>query len=542
MRPISSTSLIFFAQALSYLVPSIRATQWTVRSYAVLSSYVTRPSYDPTFAITDTTTIYLTSVSPTPTASPYSSTVDVLDDLDVTYITYYLPPGAVAQSVIASATRTHSIIDSPFTLFYMPIEYTAPASCPTPFTYTTSTNVFIPSGAESSVTPTAFSTDTLEFSNTYVTAYLTPSAVSLQTPPATTDFIYSDYVASCSNPATTPTYNYGYTYNPTETSSYTGSGGGSYYGGYSFYDDDSNCLGSLCPFWLIYIIIFCTLIPLLFILGIFESYFWFSRLMKGRFAFRGVPLFWVCISLWTLLCLRRSREARPEEQAQLEKEWRGLSTGRRLGLWMRYGFRHKNPPQLDALHANQGPQQQQQQQQPMMYQSAPGQQPFYYQPGSQPYYPPQGHNSSAFPPFPNSQSPMGPQQYPNPNLNPSHQMPITNYPPFGPASGPGMSMHQAYNPPPGQTGATFATSPGGQSPQGQQQYPISTNQTPTSYGPPSSPSDNPIVPVQQIYTPPPGQQAYPPPPPQQLSSEPTQPHFSAPPGNTPQPHSHSSQP
>ena len=230
MRAIFQTLLIVFTQTLLSLVAPVRATQWTVKSYAVLSSYVTRPSYDPTFTFTYSTTIYLTSVSPTPTASPYSSTVDVLDDLDVTYITYYLPAGAVAQAVIASATQTDSTTNSPFTYFYMPIEYTAPSSCPTPFTYTTSTNVFIPSGAESSVTPTAFSTETSGYTNTYVTAYLTPSAVSLQTPPATTDFVYSYYVASCSNPATTPTYGYSYTYNPTATDSYTGSGGGSYYG------------------------------------------------------------------------------------------------------------------------------------------------------------------------------------------------------------------------------------------------------------------------------------------------------------------------
>ena len=526
MRSIPPISVILFAQALFCFVSPVRATQWTVKSYAVLSSYVTRPSYDPSYTFTYSTTVYLTSPSPTPTASPYSSSVDVLDDLDVTYVTYYLPPGAVAQAVIASATRTDITTSSAYTYFYMPIEYTAPSSCPTPFTYTTSTNVFVPSGAESAVTPTAFSTDTSDLSATIITAYLTPSAVSLQTPVATTDFVYSYYIASCSNPATTPSYTYGYSYPyPTATGSYTGSGGGNYYGGYSFYDD--NCLGSLCPFWLIYIIIFCTVIPLLFIFGIFESYFWFSRLMKGRFAFRGVPLFWVCISLWTLLCLRRSRQARPEVQTQLEKEWRGMSTGRRLGLWMRYGFRHKNPPQLDAVGANQEPQQQQQ----MMYQTPPGQQPYYYQPGQQSYYPPPGQPGNAFSPLSSGQFPQGQQQYPNPNPNLLNQMPTSIHPPLSPASNPDISMQQAYTLPPGQAGPALSSS------SSERQYVSSAART----YPSSSPTDNPNVPAAQFYTPPPEQQAYSPPPPQQLPSEEIQPRLSTPPDSTPQPHSPSSQ-
>lgn len=174
----------------------------------------------------------------------------------------------------------------------MLIEYTAPASCPSVFTYTTSRVVYIPAGAESQVTPTSESSSTFGDSVVAVTAFLTPNAVSLATPPTSTDFVYSEYIASCSDPGSLLSYPYIY---PTPTSGYTGSDSGGPYSGSSSYSssDSDNCLGSLCPYWLIYIIIFCTLIPLLFILDLFESYFWFSRLMKGRYAFRGVPLFWV---------------------------------------------------------------------------------------------------------------------------------------------------------------------------------------------------------------------------------------------------------
>ena len=361
-----------------------RATQWTVTSYAVLTSYITTDSYL-TEPFTDTTTVHLTSLSSTPTVSPYSRTTSIYTAGDVTYITYYLPAGAVAQAVLASATA--SFTDTLW-YFYMDIVYTAPASCPSAFTYTTSTYVDIPSGAENQVTPTSTSIRS-ESDYVVVSAYLSPSAVSLATAPATTDFVYSDYIASCTDPGKSDSYT-GYTY-PTPTSGY--GGGGIYSGGNSYsYSYGDNCLGSLCPYWLIYIIIFATLIPLLFILGLFESYFWFSRLMKGRSAFRGVPLFWVCISLWALCCLRRRSHAQPEEQQRLEKQWRDMSTGNRLGLWMKYGFRHKNPPQLSTGYCET-------MRQSAGYQVPGGQPPAYSPPGQQPLYPLPRQVSAAYCPL-----------------------------------------------------------------------------------------------------------------------------------------------
>lgn len=150
----ASDFLYLFVNVLLILlsVPLARGTQWTVKSYAVLSPYVKSLSYI-TDAYTYNKTIYLSSLSSTPTASPFSSTITRYFSEDVTYITYYLPPGAVAQAVIASATADSSDPIT-FTDFYMPIEYTAPASCPSVFTYTTSTAVYVPAGAESQVTPT----------------------------------------------------------------------------------------------------------------------------------------------------------------------------------------------------------------------------------------------------------------------------------------------------------------------------------------------------------------------------------------------------
>ncbi|MDI1486671.1 MAG: hypothetical protein OHK93_005931 [Ramalina farinacea] len=438
-----STSLLpLFLLLLLHLLPHVHATQWTVKSYAIETTYTETDDTYPTDSYTGSTTVYLTNLATTPTVTPTSTTSDVSSSSNVTYITYFYPPGAVPQAVLASATQTSTINGFTVTEFYMPIEYTAPASCSSHFTYTSSTIVNVPLGAETQVTPTSTTTSLLNNGDVYETAYLSANAVPLETPPSTTDFDYEYYVARCTNPATTSSYD---PYGP----SYTGlrSGGDDYSYDYS----DGTCLGSLCPFWLIYIIIFCTLIPLLFILGLFESYFWFSRLMKGKYALRGVPIFWVLLSLWALCCLRTSQHAQPQEQAQLEKQWREMGTGTRLSLWFKYGFRHRNPPQIEALKS------QTQQQQPMMQQGPPGQQAYYYHPGQQPgqqqaYYPPVGQQQQPYyPPQGAAGSPTPPGQqpyYPPPN------QPTNSYyaPPGAPGAGSppphGQQQQQAYYPPP----------------------------------------------------------------------------------------------
>ena len=447
-----STSLLpLFFFLLPPLLPHVQATQWTVKSYAVETTYTETDDTFPTDTFSGTTTVYLTNLATTPTVTPTSTTSDVSSSLNVTYITYFYPPGAVPQAVLASATQTDTTDAFTVTDFYIPVEYTAPASCPSQFTYTSSTLINVPLGAETQLTPTSTTTSVMNNGDVVETAYLSPNAVPLETPPSTTDLDYKYYVASCTNPATTASYNpaSASAYNPYGPS-YTGlrSGGDDYDYGYS----DVTCLGSLCPYWLIYIIIFCTLIPLLFILGLFESYFWFSRLMKGRYALRGVPIFWVFLSLWALCCLRTSQHAQPQEQAQLEKQWREMGTGTRLSLWFKYGFRHRNPPQVEALKS------QTQQQQPMMQQGPPGQQAYYYHPGQQPgqqqaYYPPAGQQQQQpyYPPKGAAASPPPPGQqpyYPPPN------QPTNSYyaPPGapGPGSPPphGQQQQQAYYPPP----------------------------------------------------------------------------------------------
>ena len=436
----------------SLFLPSllVRATQWTITSYVVQASYSTVYSDEPTETYTGTSFVYLTSVSPTPTAKPYSSTTSIYTYKDAIYITYYLPMGAVPQAVLDSATAS----SSGFTIydFYQDIVFTAPSSCPTQFTFSTTTLVDVPTGAEDQVTPTSTSSRDLGDGDAAITGYLTSGAVSIPPASTTSDYYYSAYIARCSNPSSA---GYGYrtsrTYsNYYPTSTYR-SGGGSY--GYSYSDRD-NCLGSLCPYWLIYIIIFCTFIPLCFLAGIFESYFWFSRFMKGRKAFRGVPLFWVCISLWMLICVRRKPRLFSNEQRQrLEDQWAETSTGKRLRLWMKYGFRHKNPPEFENIVNERPPQ-------PYYGQQGPAP-PYSPSQGGQPpmgYAPQQGQSPMGYP-IPQGQPPMGysipqgqqpPMGYPPPQGQPQGSVTHMYYPPSLYSSQPSNMPHSPGSSPPPQ--------------------------------------------------------------------------------------------
>ena len=402
----------------------VRATKWTITSYVVQASYTTVYSDEPTETYSGTSFVYLTSVSPKPTAKPYSSTTSTYTYRDAKYITYYLPLGAVPQAVLASATASSSgitIYD-----FYQDIVYTAPSSCPTQFTFSTTTLVHVPSGAEDQVTPTSTITKDLGDGDVAITGYLPSGAVPIPSASTTSDYYYSAYIARCSNPTSV---GYGYrtshTYpNYYPTSTYRSGGGSSY--DYSYYRDD--CLGSLCPYWLIYIIIFCTVIPLLFLAGLFESYFWFSRFMKGRNAFRGVPLFWACITLWLLICVRRKPHMGSNEQRQrLEKQWAEMGTGKRLRLWVKYGFRHKSPPEYENIANERPPQPYYSQQGPAAPPYSPSQQ------GQPPmgYAPPQGHPSMGYP-MSQGQPPMG---YPMPQgQQPQGHVTHVYYPPPQPSS------------------------------------------------------------------------------------------------------------
>ncbi|KAH6841525.1 hypothetical protein B0T12DRAFT_517986 [Alternaria alternata] len=283
----------------------------------------------------------------TPTISPYSTTSEYgyyNDDLQIVYA--YYTTSAVAESDLepdyydyyatttaASTTTTITSID-----FSMPVTMVAPASCPTPFTVTTSASVDIPTQVAAQISPTSvetYSSSTTYDNTVYVweTWYLSESAAPFTT---TSDYYYSYYIADCSTPP---------------AAYRTGSSSGGASGGSLNNDDDDSSYDSCYYYYCtsrlrVYVIIIATVIPGLFLLGFLESWFWFRRLMLGKSAMRFGTCCWVLISLW-VLCFTRMQDRRSaEDQKLLAEKWKNMGSGAAFKAWWKWGFRHRYPEQL----------------------------------------------------------------------------------------------------------------------------------------------------------------------------------------------------
>ena len=346
-------SSVLFRISYSQITSTI--TQWQITNYYIEGLTTSVGDIDTDLTFTDTTTIILDAPVPTflaPTGvRATSSDVSSENFENAAYTTLYLAATAIPGSQLAQiesyANSTLSDTeDNTHTSFVIEKVYTAPSSCKSQFTFTTTSDLNVPIGAETQL-PTGTSTSTspgVGIDDTWLTAYLAPG-LALPVASGGADYVQSDYVDQCSEPGSVASYT---PYSGGGT--YSGDGGPRSGGGDDDdFDRDINCLGSLCPFWLIYIVVIIPVIGLLFIGGLFESYFWFSRLMRGQFALRGVPLMWVAISLWTLCCLRRKHPANQAFRPQLEKQWREMSTGKHISLWLSYGFRHRDPPELTRI-------------------------------------------------------------------------------------------------------------------------------------------------------------------------------------------------
>jgi hypothetical protein len=275
-----------------------------------------------------------------PTVSPSSSYTVTSTYSDYAVVKEYYSTGAVADSDLlpdstglyaatdASATPTITSIE-----FSMPVVMTAPASCPTAFTVSTTVEVTVPSEVWGAIKPvstiSATSSTGIYYAYDYQTWLLSASAAPFT---STEDFTYSYYIASCSTP---PAH-------------YTGSGG---YGGNTndntsgdrSWRDYEACYFGGCTSVMTWIIIIATILPGLFLLGFLESYLWFRRLMMGKSAMRFGTICWVFLSLW-VLCFTRMQDARStDDQKLLTEKWRATPTGQALKLWLRWGFKHRYP-------------------------------------------------------------------------------------------------------------------------------------------------------------------------------------------------------
>jgi uncharacterized membrane protein YgcG len=453
-------------QGLLLLAGSAQASKWTVTSY-----YVVKPTTSVytlfTETYTGTSTFALTKgAEPTAAATSTYTSTDSYDDLEI--VELYLDPEDVDESDIL--TSTSYTVASAYTYWYQDFVYTAPASCPTAFTVTTSAYIYVPTAVEDQLSPTSATTSvsTSRDGDTYtrVTAWLPADAGVAETTDLYTDFVYTYYIEDCRNPTATGSAYFG----PGGSGGgYSGGGGSSSGGGSRFscsdYDD------YFCGYIFIYTIVLATVLPSIFLLGFLENYFWFRRMMIGKFSLRFGTVMWIFLFL-PVLCFTRQCPARDiQTQVALKEQWKKVSFGKALGLWFKHGFRHRYPVALLGQHPqyhNPAPGQvyaQNGQAPPAMGQLPPGPPPpggyVYYAPGpggQQPYpqgpppadgykMPPEGVSQmgNAPPPGMVMYYPQQPQQaYQAPDQqNYGHQSIYGGPPPPG----------QAYSPPPGAPGA-----------------------------------------------------------------------------------------
>ena len=236
------------------------------------------------------------------------------------------------QTSETTATTSRTRTRDPDTTFYVePVTYTAPASCPTPFTVETYKTVSVAPTAAATLTPTSTARGYLL--TNYVTAYLPPGAVPVTA--ATTDYVYRYYLSDCTNPTA---------YFGTGTSGGSGSSTSTAEKGPLDYEV---CLRRhACLPLRTWVIIFASVLPTLFLLGFLESFLWFRRLMLGHRALRLGTASWALLSLW-VLCFTRTTPARhPDDRPALKAQWDAMSAGTKWKLWWRWGFRHKYPVDL----------------------------------------------------------------------------------------------------------------------------------------------------------------------------------------------------
>ncbi|KAF1931330.1 uncharacterized protein M421DRAFT_56458 [Didymella exigua CBS 183.55] len=328
----SSTRTSMFWTATIRYVPSVSEKAYT---------YTYGEPSTTTYRYTDLATIKPTV---TPTVTPTSTYLTSYYYSNVAVVEEYYATGAVAESDIstydgydystatASTRTTYSSIE-----YYMPVTMTAPASCPTIFTVATQAEITdVPSIVAPQLKPASTEVSVSSgrsYDYEIQTWWLTEGAAPFT---STDDIYYSYYIASCTPPPARST-----------AGSRNGDGSGSGTGSSSGSDDDSwydyrMCYFSGCTSVKTWIIILATVLPGIFLLGFFESWFWYTRLMKGKSAMRCGTVCWILLSLW-VLCFTRMQDARSkEDQKALQQQWKEMPAGKKFKNWS-WGFRRRYP-------------------------------------------------------------------------------------------------------------------------------------------------------------------------------------------------------
>ncbi|KAF2260503.1 hypothetical protein CC78DRAFT_536377 [Lojkania enalia] len=488
--------VIWLAMLLS--TASVQASFWTVTSNFEYSMSVETTQYTwretPNFyTYTETRTI---SPGVTPTGEPVSTSTYDSYVYDMLVIYQYFDSGAVDDSDLLPETTCCDFSTSDtYTVLVMPVTYTAPSSCPTSFTFSTYETIYAPTDVYPQLEPTSTEIEPASTYRSYVykpteTWFLTESAAPITTE---SEFAYSYYIRSCSNPDDNalPTYSYSYSY-PRYTPSSGGDGGSVTY---------EYCIGYGCDSLKVWVIVLAVVLPTLFVLGWIESWFWFRRLMVGKSALRFGTISWIMISLW-VACFTRSQPARSkEDQKLLRQQWNAMSSGTAFKLWWKWGFKHKYPEEILGKYDRS-----------TIGIVRPGQPPITQQnPLSI------GYNGGPPPP---GTSPGGPPPvYLDQNGKPLVSQPYPAY--FEQSKEAHMSTMSMPTPPPGQNVVYFTVGPGQPIPPGAVPVPASFN--PTQPPPPTNASEVASSPVSEMSNTPFQTPAQPYIPPQQYAGSPPPP-------------------
>lgn len=96
------------------------------------------------------------------------------------------------------------------------------------------------------------------------------------------------------------------------------------------------------------IIIPVVVIATILIVGLFESWFWFGRLMTGRKCFRMGTWTWSVTTLVGFCFLKSQKEWKDTaHREELAGRWKQMGVKQKLGLWLKWGFRRGYP--VDVL-------------------------------------------------------------------------------------------------------------------------------------------------------------------------------------------------
>ncbi|KAK0672605.1 hypothetical protein QBC41DRAFT_216882 [Cercophora samala] len=277
-----------------------------------------------------------------PSVTPVSSTTKINRDWDIEMATILLPPDAVPRSEIDGwywflSTSTNTPLRTS-DLWMIDHTLTAPASCPTPFEFTTS---FRLQGWGDRL-PDEFLTD-----------YLLPKATILPGETVTRAGAYPSILREIHvKPTDLP---------PTRHGGPPVDGDAAFYR-WSLESYNQSFLAHChlrgeprpadrCPYTYagkcstieLWKIIIAAVIPFIFLLGFAESFFWFRRLMLGKTCLRMGTVCWILISVVAILFTIIEKKRSPEHQAEFREQWKKMSVTTKIKLWGQFGFRQRYP-------------------------------------------------------------------------------------------------------------------------------------------------------------------------------------------------------